>query len=67
MLLDPSARYRDYLSASYVRQLVKALETGTVNSAHRLWSILTFESWLRSLPQWTQRPAEEPVYYERQL
>ena len=54
LLLDSSARYRTYLSAPYVHQLVKRQQAGQANSAHQVWSILCFELWLRSLPQWTQ-------------
>ena len=56
LLLDSSACYRSYLSAPYVHDLVKRHNAGTVNAAHQLWSILSFELWLRSLPQWTRRP-----------
>lgn len=59
LLLDSSARYREFLSAPYVHQLVRRHQDGTVNSAHRLWAILSFELWLRSLTQWTSRPIAE--------
>jgi asparagine synthase (glutamine-hydrolysing) len=59
LLLDSSARYRTFLSAPFVRELVRRHQAGETNSGLQLWSILTFELWLRSLPQWTQRPVAE--------
>ena len=57
LLLDPSARYRTYLSASYVRELVRRHQSSEANLGLQLWSVLCFELWLRRLPQWTERPA----------
>jgi asparagine synthase (glutamine-hydrolysing) len=59
LLLDPSARYATYLSASYVRQLVERHQAGHLNVGLQLWSILCFESWLRNLPGWRHRPAAD--------
>jgi asparagine synthase (glutamine-hydrolysing) len=53
LLLDASARYRTFLSAAYVHELVKRHQAGQANSGLQLWSILCFEVWLRSLPRWT--------------
>ena len=61
LLLDSSARYRSYLSAPYVHELVRRHQAGLVNASQQLWSILTFELWLRSLPQWTSQPVAELV------
>ena len=55
LLLDSSAHYKTFLSARYVHQLVTRHQAGEANSGLQLWSILCFELWLRSLPQWTQR------------
>ena len=55
LLLDSSARYRTYLSAPYVHRLVDRHQAVKGNFGLQLWSILCFELWLRSLPQWTQR------------
>jgi asparagine synthase (glutamine-hydrolysing) len=58
-LLSPKARYRDYLSTEYVRRLVKRHDAGDADLGLPLWTILTFEVWLRSLPAWTSgQPAE---------
>ena len=54
LLLDPSARYRDFLSVSHVQQLVRRHQAGEINSGLQLWSILCFEVWLRNLPRWTR-------------
>lgn len=63
LLLDSSARYTTFLSASYVHQLVRRHQAGEANSGLQLWSILSFELWLRNLPQWTRGHASEPVSY----
>ena len=61
LLLDSSARYRTYLSAPYVHQLVTRHQAGQANSGLQLWSVLCFELWLRSLPEWTGRLTPEPA------
>jgi asparagine synthase (glutamine-hydrolysing) len=60
-LLDSAARYRAFLSVPYVHELVRRHQAGEANSGLQIWSVLCFELWLRSLPQWTRRPAPEPV------
>jgi asparagine synthase (glutamine-hydrolysing) len=60
-LLDPAARYRPFLSASYVHELVRGHQAGSVNAANQLWSVLAFELWLRALGQWTHRQAAQPA------
>jgi len=61
LLLDSSARYKAFLSVSYVEQLVRRHQAGEANSGLQLWSILCFEVWLRSLPQWTRQQVSQPV------
>ena len=61
LLLDSGARYRTFLSAPYVHQLVKPHQAGEANSALQLWSILSFELWLRNLPLWTRREVPQLV------
>src|SRR5689334_9571069 len=58
-LLSPQAHYRDYLSTAYVHKLVKRHDEGERDLGLELWTLLTFEIWLRSLPGWlNERPAE---------
>ncbi len=60
LLLASDARYRDYLSTDYVHGLVKRHHAGGVDLGLQLWTILTFEIWLRSLPGWTRpRPVHQ--------
>jgi asparagine synthase (glutamine-hydrolysing) len=51
-LLSPQARYRDYLSSSYVHRLVKRHDEGDADLGLPLWALLSFEIWLRSFPRW---------------
>jgi len=60
-LLDSAARYRAFLSAPYVHQLISRHRTGAVDLGLQLWSILCFELWLRALPQWKRQPAAVSV------
>jgi asparagine synthase (glutamine-hydrolysing) len=58
-LLSPQSRYRDYLSSAYVHRLVKRHDSGERDLGLPLWSLLSFEIWLRSFPDWlNERPAE---------
>ena len=58
-LLSPQARYRDYLSTDYVHRLVKRHDDGEADLGLPLWTVLTFEIWLRAFPRWTtSEPAE---------
>lgn len=57
LLLDSSARYTTFLSAPYVHRVVQRHLKGEADSGLQLWSILCFELWLRSLPQWARRHA----------
>jgi asparagine synthase (glutamine-hydrolysing) len=55
LLLAPDARYRDMLSPSFVEALIARHLAGHANMGQQLWSIMTFEVWLRRLPEWTRR------------
>jgi asparagine synthase (glutamine-hydrolysing) len=57
LLLSGTARYREYLSPAYVHQLVKRHHAGEADLGLQLWTLLTFEIWLRALPGWTSRAA----------
>lgn len=48
-LLPSGACWRQYLDASYVGSLVEAHVSGRADHSHRLWTLLTFEMWLRNL------------------
>jgi asparagine synthase (glutamine-hydrolysing) len=60
MLLAGDARYPAYLSRSTVEGLVRAHQAGQVNSGLKLWTLLTFEVWLRQLSAWTRPVAQTP-------
>jgi asparagine synthase (glutamine-hydrolysing) len=47
VLLAPTARLRRYVDQAYVRELVHAHLAGEVDYSDRLWTLLTFEVWLR--------------------
>jgi asparagine synthase (glutamine-hydrolysing) len=51
-LRSPRARYRDYLSAKFVNELITIHDSGREDLGQPLWALLTFETWLRSLPNW---------------
>jgi asparagine synthase (glutamine-hydrolysing) len=50
LLLEPTARLRQYLDGDYVRGVVQAHLSGREDLEHALWLLLTFEVWLRGLP-----------------
>lgn len=52
LLLAPDARLRAYVDQGYVRTLCQAHLSGRADHSHRLWTLLTFEVWLRQLPTW---------------
>ena len=54
-LLAHNVRYAPYLSRARVESLVHAHVSGRANLGLQLWSLLTFEVWLRQLQQW-RRP-----------
>ncbi len=53
LLLAPDARLRSYVDPSYVRALYHAHLSGRADHSHRLWTLLTFEVWLRGLSRWS--------------
>ena len=55
LLLSRDAKYQEYLSAPYVHRLVKRHHDGEADLGLQLWSLVTFEVWLRSLPGWAGR------------
>ena len=54
MLLAPSAKLRAYVNQAYVRQLCEDDLSGRADHSHKLWTLLTFEVWLRQLKAWSQ-------------
>lgn len=60
MLLAGDARYAGYLSRPRVEALVHAHEQGQANLGLQLWTLLTFEVWLRLLSEWTHPTAPTP-------
>jgi len=49
LLLAPDARLRQHVNHRYVQQLCQAHLVGGVDHSSRLWTLLTFEVWLRNL------------------
>jgi len=47
LLLTPDARLRPYVDQPYVQQLWQEHLSGSADHSHRLWTLLTFEVWLR--------------------
>jgi asparagine synthase (glutamine-hydrolysing) len=60
ILRSPSARYRDYIAPARVESLLSQHLTGGGDRAHQLWAMLSFELWLRLLPEW-RRSAQQPI------
>jgi len=56
LLLASNSRSRDYLNPEYITRIVEEHMQGSRDHGQRLWAILTFEVWLRLLPQWRTRP-----------
>ena len=52
VLFAADARFTSFLDRAYVRTLVEEHRRGFRDHSLRLWSVLTFESWLRQLPSW---------------
>ncbi|HWW87876.1 MAG TPA: asparagine synthase (glutamine-hydrolyzing) [Vicinamibacterales bacterium] len=52
LLLDPNARYRGMLSRSFVERLVATQLEGRADVGKQLWALISFERWLRILPEW---------------
>ena len=55
-LLAPSARLARFVDPVYVRRLCEEHVAGRRDHGHRLWTLLTFEIWLRDLPSWRAAP-----------
>jgi asparagine synthase (glutamine-hydrolysing) len=51
-LIGPGVRLAQYVDAGYVRRLCEEHVGGRADHSHRLWTLLTFEVWLRELPSW---------------
>ena len=47
LLLDDKARINEYLNPEYVRQVIETHSTGVENKRLLIWSLLSFEWWLR--------------------
>jgi asparagine synthase (glutamine-hydrolysing) len=47
MLLAPDVRYKDYLRREMVEKIIRDHLSGMRDNGLRLWSLLTFEVWLR--------------------
>jgi asparagine synthase (glutamine-hydrolysing) len=58
-LLASDARCRAYLEPATLEAIVRRHETGEANLGQQLWCLLTFERWLRLLPEW-RRMARQP-------
>ena len=52
LVLAADARLRDVIEPSYVRRLVHEHVSGARDHSHRLWTLLTFEIWLRQWRGW---------------
>lgn len=59
LLLAHDARLREYVDQGYVNRLCQAHLAGRADYSARLWTLLTFETWLRSLPSWAGSHAEK--------
>jgi asparagine synthase (glutamine-hydrolysing) len=57
VLLSADARLYSYVSRPFVTRLIDEQLSGRANHGQRLWSLLTFERWLRLLPSWTSARA----------
>ena len=51
-LLSADTRCRSFLSPAAIESLVSRHESGQANLGQQLWCLLTFERWLRLLPDW---------------
>jgi asparagine synthase (glutamine-hydrolysing) len=52
-LLGPSAASQAYVKRAGVEKLIDDHQRGRINAGHRLWTLVSFERWLRLLPRWT--------------
>ncbi len=60
LLLASNSKLKDYVNQAYILQMVQEHMQGQRDHGQRLWAILTFEVWLRLLPQWNA-VSEAPV------
>jgi len=61
LLLAPDARLRRYVDQGYVRQLCESHFANRQDHAARLWTLLTFEVWLRQLSNGVFSQARQPT------
>jgi len=59
VLLAPNARLRPYVDQAYVRELVEGHLAWQVDYSDRLWTLLTFEVWLRDIALGARHDATE--------
>lgn len=52
LLLSPDALMKEYLNPGYVGRVIQEHMEGVRDHGHRLWAILAFEVWLRTLGRW---------------
>ena len=55
LLLPSRVMYSQYLSTIQVRKLIDDHQKGKANLGLKLWTLLTFEVWLRELTRWKQQ------------
>ena len=60
-LLTPDARLRRYVNQAYVRQLYDAHLARRADYSDRLWTLLTFEVWLRTRTAWAVPQRAQPA------
>jgi asparagine synthase (glutamine-hydrolysing) len=59
-LLEPSAALRAYVRQDRVRTLIDDHLAGRINAGQRLWTLVSFERWLRLLPEWRAAQVTAP-------
>lgn len=57
-VMTPHARLRQYVDQRYVQQLWQEHLSGYADHSNRVWTLLTFEVWLRQLKAMTSRVSE---------
>ena len=60
LLADPRARINDYLQPTYIRAKLDEHTTGRANRRLFIWSLLSFEWWLRTFVDGV-RPSGAPA------
>lgn len=66
LLLAPDARLRRYVDQGYVRQLYQSHVANRADHAARLWTLLTFEVWLRQFSNVGVPRAPQPISHSGQ-